>query len=139
MTIFIFCRKDKNMECCLFELEFEYLISENAIQNTDIDSIFSIFLKHVLFCYEQLGKMNNTAKSFFLFIFFIVDIRCVHGIHAVGDEEYKALLDLSKGIFSVPVKSRTRIQKSAVVKFWRSNGRFTAEGNILFYEGKKVL
>ena len=72
-----------------------------------------------------------------LFIF-ILDIRCIYGIHSVGEEEYKILVNLAKGTFSVPVKERTRIQKSAVIKFWRSNGKFTVDGNILFYQGKKV-
>ncbi|XP_066915669.1 uncharacterized protein [Clytia hemisphaerica] len=60
-------------------------------------------------------------------------------IHAVGDEEYETLVALAKKTFAVPVKARSKIQKNAVIKFWRSNGKFTAEEDVLYYKGKKVI
>ena len=77
----------------------------------------------------------------FLVIFFIiiVDICCIYCIHSVGEEEYGILVLLAKGVFTVPVKERTKVQKNAVVKFWRSKAKFTVgEGDLLLYEGKKV-
>ena len=75
---------------------------------------------------------------YILFIFLFVDIPCIYGIHAFGEQEYSIFVQLTKGAFSVPVKERTRIQKNAVIKFWRSKERFTLNGNILYFDGKKV-
>ena len=76
-------------------------------------------------------------KFLFLLMLF-ANLYFIYCIHSIDEEEYKVLVDLAKGEFSVPVKQRTRIQKNAVVKFWRSNGKFLVDGDILFYEGKKV-
>ena len=38
-------------------------------------------------------------------------------IHAMGDEEYDIIKDFFTGNFNVPVADRTRLQKSAYVKF----------------------
>ena len=74
------------------------------------------------------------------FIFIVGIINCTYGIHSVGEEEYGVLVLLVKREFNVPVKERTKIQKNAVIKFWRSKEKFTiGEGGILLYEGKKVL
>ena len=37
----------------------------------------------------------------------------------MGDEEYDIIKDFFAGNFNVPVGDRTRLQKSAYVKFWR--------------------
>ena len=63
-------------------------------------------------------KVTNFKIILFVLLFiFLVDIRFIYGIHTVGDEEYKILLQLAKGTFSVPVKERNQVQKSAIVKF----------------------
>ena len=55
-------------------------------------------------------------------------------------EEYEIILKLSKGNFYVPVSQRTRIEKSAIVKFWRLRKDLTLDkSGALLYEGKKVL
>ena len=78
-----------------------------------------------------------------LFIFFIiiVNINIVHTyIRPLGEEEYQVILSLVKGTFNNPKNERTNIEKAAVIKFWRANGRFTADNNgkVLFYDGKVV-
>ena len=59
-------------------------------------------------------------------------------IHPVDDETYKILLKLCNNDFTVPVAKRTNIEKAAVVKFWRSKGKFENIDNGLYYNGRKV-
>ena len=66
------------------------------------------------------------VMTFFSFLFFLV-VLWVHGIeeknefkHAVSEEEYEILVNLVKGEFNTPVKERTRLQKNAIIKFWRA-------------------
>ena len=61
-------------------------------------------------------------------------------IHPVGEEEYNVLLKLANGKFAKPVNERSRVEKSAVIRFWRSKGRFTADGDekVLLYDNKLV-
>ena len=42
--------------------------------------------------------------------------------------------------FLKPVKERTRLEKSVVIRFWRARGKFTADttGKILLYDNKRV-
>ena len=56
----------------------------------------------------------------------------------VSDEEYEILLQMAKGTFSVAVQDRTKEMKSARVKFWRKEGRWSFVGEELFLDGKKV-
>ena len=51
---------------------------------------------------------------------------------------YKILLKLCNNDFAVPVAKRTNIEKAAVVKFWRSKGKFENIDNVLYYDGRKV-
>ena len=45
---------------------------------------------------------------------------------------------LIKGEFTVPVKSRTIQQKSALVRFWRNREKLSLRRGILCYDGKSV-
>ena len=75
----------------------------------------------------------------FVFVSLTVDIRCDKFIHPMKDEEYNILLKLCKGEFSVLVAKRSRAEKAAVIKFWRSREKFSNDGNTLLYDGKKVI
>ena len=69
----------------------------------------------------------------------LVCIKCNQFIHPAKDKEYKILLKLCKGDFSVPVVDRSKLQKSTIIKFWRNRERFYQNKNVLFYDDKKVL
>ena len=61
--------------------------------------------------------------------------------HAIDDEEYKILKQLATGEFVKPVKEQSRKEKSTVVKFWRSKGKYTVSDDdtfVLLYDGKQV-
>ena len=60
-------------------------------------------------------------------------------IHSVKDKQYDVPVKLFKGEFSILVSECTRLQKPTIVKFWESKGKFTCEGNTLFYNGKKLI
>ena len=61
-------------------------------------------------------------------------------IHPVGEEEYQVLLSLAAGNFVTPKSERSNVEKAAVVKFWRSKGRFTTDesGRVLLFDNKRV-
>ena len=85
---------------------------------------------------NEMWNLWNEDKYYYeIFTVYIVGIfncwysRCIYEIHAVEKEEYDVLVKLARGIFSVSVKDRTRIEKNAVVNFWRAilwpkKGRF---------------
>lgn len=83
-------------------------------------------------------------KLYFALVFFIVCILFVGNvdcyIHPIGEDEYEVLLSLANGNFQKPVKDRTNVEKSAVIKFWRAKGRFTVDdsGRVLLFDNKKV-
>ena len=60
--------------------------------------------------------------------------------HPVGEEEYQVLLSLAVGNFATPKYERSNVEKAAVVKFWRSKGRFTTDesGKVLLFNNKRV-
>ena len=63
-------------------------------------------------------------------------------IHTMDDETYETLLLLVQGKFNVPVNQRTRLQKSAVVRFWRRRDLFVLgpeERPTLYFNGKKAV
>ena len=64
-------------------------------------------------------------------------------LRPVATETYNLWKLLIKRQYVVPVKERTKEEKSAVVKFWRHKHGLqlkTVDGNeVLFYEGKKVV
>ena len=101
---------------------------------------FSLFLAVI-----TAAPMHMRADVTKMFLRNVIPIAVLFGtissssfIHPVTEETYDVLLKLCKNEFNVPVRERTNVQKAAVVKFWRSNGKFTNEGNSLYYGGKKV-
>ena len=85
-------------------------------------------------------KVTNFKIILFVLLFiFLVDIRCIYGIHTVGDEEYEILLKLAKGTFSFPVKERNQVQKSAIVKFWRAKGITFLEGQACIIDSSRSI
>ena len=77
--------------------------------------------------------MISMKVIIFIFIF-LKTVNCVF-IHPVDGE---ILLKLCNNDFAVPVAKRTNIEKAAVVKFWRSKGKFENIDNVLYYDGRKV-
>ena len=61
-------------------------------------------------------------------------------IPPVGEEGYQVLLSLAAGSFATPKRKRSNIEKAAVVKFWRSKGRFTTDegGKVLLFDNRIV-
>lgn len=63
-------------------------------------------------------------------------------IHPISDEVYDTLLLLVQGKFDMPVKKRTRVQKNALVRFWRRQKQFhlgKESTPTLYFSGKKVV
>ena len=61
--------------------------------------------------------------------------------HAIDDEKYEVLKQLAAGKFAKSAKERSRKEKSAVVKFWRSKAKYTVsddDTSALLYDGKQV-
>ena len=56
------------------------------------------------------------------------------------EEEYEVIKKLVVGDFNVPVSKRTRLQKSAIIKFWRLKAGLGIDdkGNLL-YENRRVV
>ena len=71
--------------------------------------------------------------------FCFVGIYSNNFIHSIKDKKYDVPVKLYKGEFSVPVSGCTRLQKSTIVKFWKSKGKFTCDENTLFYNFVIVL
>lgn len=62
-------------------------------------------------------------------------------IHAMDDEQYKLITTLVKnnGNFEIPAHERTKIQRSAYVKYWRLKEKLSVNSNgMLLYENKQV-
>ena len=63
-------------------------------------------------------------------------------MHTISDEVYQTLLLLAQGRFNVPVKDRTRVQKSTVIRFWRWRYLFNfgqEREPTLYFGGLKVV
>ena len=76
----------------------------------------------------------KVITSIFLFL---KTANCVF-IHPIDDETYKILLKLCNNDSAAPVAKQTNVEKAAVVKFWRSKGKFENMNNVLCYDGRKV-
>ena len=61
-------------------------------------------------------------------------------IRPVREEEYQVLLSLPISNFATPTRERPNVEKPAVMKFWRSKGRFTTDKSekVLLFENKIV-
>ena len=85
--------------------------------------------------------MASWRKVLVLFLLVVSCLAARQGkfIHPVEQDEYHVLVKLAQGEFSVPVKERTRAEKSAIIKFWRARGKFTCEDDgTLLFNGRKV-
>ena len=80
-------------------------------------------------------NVQNFAKYCLHFgdMFFFVGIYSNNFIHS--DVQLKLL----KGELSIQISECTTLQKSIIMKFWRSKGKFTFDGNTLFQNGKKLI
>ena len=61
-------------------------------------------------------------------------------IHPVEEGEIQILLSFATSNFATPQRERSNVEKAAVVKFWRSKGRFTTDesGKVLLFDNKRV-
>ena len=84
---------------------------------------------------QSFGKRCLYFGDTFLFCWYYSN----NFIHSVKDKQYDVLVKLFKGEFSILVSECTRLQKPTIVKFWESKGKFTCDGNTLFYNGKKLI
>ena len=106
----------------------------------DFYSFLFVFIQTFIFIWFQKLWENVCISFFFILLFGCLSgfIDCDKFIHTITNEVYKILLELSKGEFNVAVADRTRLQKSTIIKFWRSKGKFANEGDVLLFDGKKV-
>ena len=81
------------------------------------------------------------ALVLFTILFVTIDIflEGVSSISTLDNETYDVFVQLIKGEFAVPVKSRTNKQKSAVVRFWRNREKLSLKGGMLCFNGKRVV
>ena len=59
-------------------------------------------------------------------------------IHPVDKDQYPVLAKLAKESSVKPVTERSKKENNALVKFWRSKGKFEIKNGVLTYTGKKV-
>lgn len=100
--------------------------------------ILVLHLAHVI---QSLGLRSMKALVPFTIFFVTIDI-FLHGVSSIStldNETYDVFVQLIKGDFAVPVKSRTKKQKSAVVRFWRKRGKLSLKGGMLCFNGKRVV
>ena len=74
-----------------------------------------------------------------LFVTIFILVQHVSSISSLDKETYELFVQLIKGEFTVPVKSRTIQQKSALVLFWWNQEKVSLRGGILCYDGKSVV
>ena len=77
---------------------------------------------------QKSDKMISIKVITFIFLF-LNTANCVL-IHPVDDETYKVLLKLCNNDFAVPVAKQKNVEKAAIIKFWKSKGKFK---NIMFF------
>ena len=73
-----------------------------------------------------------------LFVTIFILLQHVSSISSLDKETYELFVQLIKGELTVPVKSRTIQQKSALVRFWRNREKLSLRRGILCYDGKSV-
>lgn len=121
MKKYIVCVSKRESSCCM------KLCKDKIVKYCKMDYHRNIF---------------STSLIFFVYMYIVVLIDPCYSafIHPVGNEEYDILLSLAKGEFSTPKTERSNIEKAAVMKYWRSKGKFTVDesGKILLFENKKV-
>ena len=95
-------------------------------------------MAHVI---QFLKLRSMKALVLFTILFVTIDIflEGVSSISTLDNETYDVFVQLIKGEFAVPVKSRTNKQKSAVVRFWRNREKLSLKGGMLCFNGKRVV
>ncbi|XP_038044857.1 uncharacterized protein LOC119719458 [Patiria miniata] len=63
------------------------------------------------------------------------------GRRAMKAETYEVIVALLKGTFVVPVRDRTKAERTALVRFWRNREKFSLaeDGHTLLFDGKRVV
>ena len=69
-----------------------------------------------------------------LFVTIFILVQHVSSISSPDKETYELFVQLIKGEFAVPVKSRTIQQKSALVRFWQNQEKLSLRGGRLCYD-----
>ena len=71
---------------------------------------------------QSFGKYCLDFGDTFLFCWYYNN----NFIHSVKEKQYDVPVKLFKGEFSILVSECTRLQKSTIMKFWESKGKFPA-------------
>ena len=89
-----------------------------------------------------MGKQAVNLQRYIFILTIIINLNSSDGgyIHPMEEEEYEVIKKLVVGDFNVPVSKRTRLQKSAIIKFWRLKAGLGIDdkGNLL-YENRRVV
>lgn len=48
-------------------------------------------------------------------------------MRTMNQETYETLLNLALGTFKIPIKERTRVQKNAVIQYWRNKNNLSVK------------
>ena len=91
---------------------------------------------------STMGKQAVNLQRYVFILTIIINLNSSDGgyIHPMEEEEYEVIKKLVVGDFNVPVSKRTRLQKSAIIKFWRLKAGLGIDdkGNLL-YENRRVV
>jgi len=70
-----------------------------------------------------------------LLVTIFIFLQDVSSISALDNGTYDVFVQLIKGEFAVPAKSRTNKQNSALVRFWRNRDKLSLRGGTLCFNG----
>ena len=90
----------------------------------------------------RMRKQAVNLQSYIFILTITVNLNSNDGgyIHPMEEEEYEVIKKLVVGDFNVPVSKHTRLQKSAIIKFWRLKaGLGTDDKRNLLYENRRVV
>lgn len=71
----------------------------------------------------------------------LVAMCCGYGNQPMDDETYETVSQLLQGKFKIPVKMRTKVQRNAVIRFWRNRDSYSLDddGKTVLCDGKIVV
>lgn len=73
-----------------------------------------------------------------LLVGIILAVQAVH--HTVDKETYDVLYELAQhGRLNCPVGERTRVQKNAIIRYWRNANRYLIVDGVLTFNGKPII
>ena len=81
---------------------------------------------------KKMLKVSLNLVYILVICFRFVGIYSNNFIHSVKEKKQDIQVKLVKEELSIPVSECTTLQKSTIMKFWRSNGKFTCDANTLF-------